>query len=284
MLPAILALLGSMGGGALASHLGAGALAKAGLMGLGSAIGTKVGGGSAEDALLAGLLTGGLGALVQPSGALASGQAAPAAGAAQAAGATATGEGVGAVFDAMGGGAGAAAGAANPAAGAAQTPGGLSKLLEVVKKNPGLALAGAGGLLSLLPNPGAIPVSLGDDDKGLPEAFPPHQGPLRGYGHPMSAEQYKSYGRVGGAQPREFAFFDGPTTPAPAPAVGGGLGAGGGLVAGGRPGRDTVDARGPTGAPIKLNNGEFVLNAGAVSMLDPAQLELLNRMGLRALG
>lgn len=299
MIQFLLPLLGSMGGSALAGSLGSSLLTKALLTGLGGAVGTGLAGGSTKDALLSGLLTGGLGAFLSQGGGAASvlskaakagggsptqgvlrtlfqGRAPEVAKATTVAAPNIAGQ-TGQLASAFG-----ATKPALPASGFAQSTlgipqatqapgvGPLQQALNFAGQRPGVTMAGLGALASALPVGAPVPVGGQSTRQQIPENFPNYRGPRQGYaGGNMTAEDYSTYGRVGGSMPRENAFFQFTNADMP----------GGGRVSGGVPGRDTVPAIGPGGQPFLLDNGEYVLNREAVDLVGGRVLGGLNDLG-----
>lgn len=308
MIQFLLPLLGSMGGSALAGSLGSSLLTKALLTGLGGAVGTGLAGGSTKDALLSGLLTGGLGAFLSQGGGAASAlsKAAKAGGGSPTQGvlqtlfrgrapevakattvaapnlAGQTGQLASFVNDPARQFAAGAIRPAPPASGFAQSTlgipqatqapgvGPLQQALNFAGQRPGVTMAGLGALASALPVGAPVPVGGQSTRQQIPENFPNYRGPRQGYaGGNMTAEDYSTYGRVGGSMPRENAFFQFTNADMP----------GGGRVSGGAPGRDTVPAIGPGGQPFLLDNGEYVLNREAVDLVGGRVLGGLNDLG-----
>lgn len=286
MIQFLLPLLGSLGGGALASSIGGGLLTKALLTGGGSFLGSKLSGADTDEALMSGLLGGAFGGL---SGLMGQG-AGGASGLARAA--TEGTKAVGAAAGTAGSATGSLANLmANPIADiagkgvmgdpkllgglgatAAQAPtsmGGMARgAMDFVRRNPGTALTGAGLLASMLPN--APPVPTGGTGEDIPENFPNGPGPQRGYQRAnMTSDQYRNYGVAGGPAEGEFAFFE-ESRPGQGP---------GGPVTGGIPGVvDSVPAISNTGQPHLLNRGEYVLPVEMVNAIGLPALERMRRM------
>lgn len=146
--------------------------------------------------------------------------------------------------------------------------GGLGAITNWVREHPRMATA-ALALPALLPNKAPVP---SEETKDIPEAFPSGPGPRSGYAKSMpmdSPEDYRTYGQVGGTQPTEHQFLPS-----------------GGLVTGpGGPTDDMVQAIGPGKTPIRLSNGEYVMPAAAVDAFGgPDKMDELRRRLLRARG
>lgn len=301
MLPFLAPLLGQILGPTLFGSLGLN-LAPWMASGLGAGLGSLVATRDPQQALMSGLLTGGLGAL---SGGLFSH------GADAVSAANPTGVGVDAGK--------AAAMAGNPSIMAPSMPNTMPQLGEILQGKEHMAVNAAprdsgGGLGSILgwarehpmmaAGALALPMFMRNEPEyeepeptDIPENFPEGPGPGNGYGGPyapqvpggMTTEDYLRYGRPSApTYSGEWQFFPDNELQAPPAAPsssaapddnnedqerwrrilgsmpGFGFAHGGRIVGPGGPTEDLVQAMGPAGEPIRLSAGEYIMPAAAV--------------------